>query len=88
MMEMPQTMSRSRKRVDFEQNLAALEAIVHQLEEGDLSLEESLAAFEQGVKLTRECQAALEGAQQRVQLLMEQGDQAELVALNQEPTAE
>jgi exodeoxyribonuclease VII small subunit len=77
-------MSRSRKKIDFEKSLAALEAIVHQLEDGDLSLEESLAAFEQGVKLTRECQAALDAAEQRVQLLMEQGDQSELVDFNQE----
>ena len=57
---------------DFEQALAALEALVEKMEEGDLSLEESLSAFEQGVKLTHECQRALAEAQQRVQVLMQQ----------------
>ena len=45
------------------------------MEEGDLSLEESLQAFEKGIKLTRECQAALQKAEQKVQrLISEDGD--------------
>jgi exodeoxyribonuclease VII small subunit len=72
-------MARSKKKIDFEQNLSALETIVHQLEDGELSLEDSLNAFEQGVTLTRECQAALNDAQQRVQLLMQKNGEAELV---------
>lgn len=60
------------KAPDFEQALAALEALVEKMEDGDLSLEESLSAFEQGVKLTQECQRALGEAQQRVQVLMQQ----------------
>jgi exodeoxyribonuclease VII small subunit len=59
------------KKIDFEASLAQLEALVGQLEEGDLSLEKSMEAFEQGVKLTRECQQALKEAEQKVQLLME-----------------
>ncbi|TDJ48486.1 MAG: exodeoxyribonuclease VII small subunit [Gammaproteobacteria bacterium] len=47
-----------------------LEQIVEQLEGGDLSLEKSLAQFEKGVKLSRECQAALTNAEQKVQILM------------------
>ena len=47
-----------------------LEQIVEQLEGGDLSLEKSLAQFEKGVKLSRECQAALTEAEQKVQILM------------------
>ncbi len=47
------------KTPDFEQALAALEALVEKMEDGNLSLEESLSAFEQGVKLTQECQRAL-----------------------------
>jgi exodeoxyribonuclease VII small subunit len=46
--------------------------MVEQMEDGELSLEESLKAFEQGVKLTRECQQALQEAEQKVQLLSEQ----------------
>jgi exodeoxyribonuclease VII small subunit len=41
------------------------------MEDGDLSLEESLQAFETGIKLTRECQAALQRAEQKVQILMD-----------------
>ena len=59
------------KKIDFEASLAALEALVEEMEEGELSLEDSLAAFEKGIKLTRECQQALKSAEQKVQVLME-----------------
>ena len=55
---------------NFEQALAELEALVRRMEAGDLPLEESLAAFEQGVRLARECQQALRSAEQRVQVLL------------------
>jgi exodeoxyribonuclease VII small subunit len=55
--------------VDFEAALAELEQLVDQMEAGDLSLEASLAAFERGVKLTRQCQAALRSAELRVKQL-------------------
>ena len=55
---------------DFEKALANLEELVTAMEEGELSLEESLQAFEKGVKLTRECQSALDQAEQKVQLLV------------------
>jgi exodeoxyribonuclease VII small subunit len=54
---------------DFEQSLDALEQLVEQMERGDLSLEESLAAYERGVGLYRRCQTALEQAEMRVRLL-------------------
>lgn len=60
------------KPVDFEQALTELEALVARMEAGDLSLEESLKAFEEGVKLTRECQTQLSAAEQRVQKLLEE----------------
>jgi len=47
-----------------------LEALVERLEQGDLALEESLAAFERGVALTRTCQAALKDAEQKVEILL------------------
>jgi exodeoxyribonuclease VII small subunit len=53
----------------FERSLAELEAIVARLEGGELSLEDSLAAYERGVALYRECQGALDAAEQRVRLL-------------------
>jgi exodeoxyribonuclease VII small subunit len=54
---------------DFEQSLHALEALVGTMEAGDMSLEESLAAYERGVGLYRHCQLALEQAELRVRQL-------------------
>jgi len=62
---------------DFEQSLGKLEDLVASLESGDLTLEESLKTFEQGIKLTRSCQTALTEAEQKVNLLLEQ-DNGEL----------
>ena len=53
----------------FEEALAELEAIVDQLERGDLSLQDSLQSFERGVALTAACQRALSAAEQRVEML-------------------
>jgi exodeoxyribonuclease VII small subunit len=61
---------------NFEQSLAQLEALVSQLESGDLPLDQALARFELGVRLTRECQSALSAAQQKVQLLLQRGGAA------------
>lgn len=55
---------------DFEASLAELEAIVEQLEQGELSLDESLKHFERGVQLTRVCQTALTQAEQKVEILL------------------
>ena len=64
---------------DFENALDELENLVTAMEEGELSLEESLAAFEKGIKLTRECQTALQKAEQKVQVLLnEEGDTEDL----------
>jgi len=59
---------------NFEQSLAQLEALVSQLESGELPLDQALERFEQGVRLTRECQSALSTAQQKVQLLLQRGE--------------
>lgn len=68
-------MARKKTAVDFEQSLGALQTLVERLESGDLSLEDSLSAFEQGVALTRECQQALTQAEQKVSQLLEQDGQ-------------
>ncbi|NLZ78153.1 MAG: exodeoxyribonuclease VII small subunit [Gammaproteobacteria bacterium] len=65
-------MARQKKTPVFEQSLSDLQALVERLESGDLSLEESLATFEQGISLTRECQSALQNAEQRINVLLEQ----------------
>tara|TARA_B110000238_G_scaffold192263_1_gene227413 strand:+ start:1839 stop:2054 length:216 start_codon:yes stop_codon:yes gene_type:complete len=61
--------------MDFEQQLESLEALVESLESGDLSLEDSLTSFEQGIKVARDCQQALKQAEQKVEVLMRQGDE-------------
>lgn len=57
------------KKFDFNKGLEELEVIVQTMEEGDLSLEDSLKYFEQGVALTRQCQTALKEAEQKIALL-------------------
>ncbi|MCY4212608.1 MAG: exodeoxyribonuclease VII small subunit [Gammaproteobacteria bacterium] len=64
--------------VDFEAALKALEDLVKQMESGELGLEASLAAFERGVKLTRQCQAALKQAELRVRTLTEDNELEDL----------
>jgi exodeoxyribonuclease VII small subunit len=54
----------------FEASLEALERIVQQLENGDLPLEKSLELFEQGIKLSRECQERLSQAERRIEILL------------------
>ena len=68
-------MAASKKTVDFERSLQQLEELVNKMEAGDLSLEESLKAFEAGIKLTRQCQATLSAAEQKVQLLLQEKGQ-------------
>ena len=63
------------KEFNFEKALENLEELVTSMENGELSLEDSLKAFERGIKLTRECQTALKDAEQKVQVLInEEGD--------------
>ena len=69
---------RSNKTPDFETALAELEALVERMEQGDLSLDESLKQFERGVQLTRSCQKALKDAEQKVQVLLEKGGKESL----------
>jgi exodeoxyribonuclease VII small subunit len=59
---------------DFERSLDELEQLVGKMEKGDMSLDESLQAFERGVSLYRNCQGALEQAELRVRLLMDPND--------------
>jgi exodeoxyribonuclease VII small subunit len=60
----------ARKKEKFEEALQKLEAIVTQMEEGDLPLEETLKAFEDGVKLARFCANKLDEAERKVEKLM------------------
>lgn len=67
-----------KKAPDFEQALAELEALVERMEQGELSLEQSLKDFERGIELTRHCQLALKEAEQKVQILLEKDGEARL----------
>jgi exodeoxyribonuclease VII small subunit len=71
-------LARDSKAPDFEQALAELEGLVERLEHGDLPLDEALKAFERGVALTRHCQASLQAAQQKVEILLKRGGKAEI----------
>jgi exodeoxyribonuclease VII small subunit len=57
---------------NFEEHLNALESVVEQLERGDLSLEESVRLYEEGIKLSDACKKELEAAEGKIQLLVEQ----------------
>lgn len=70
-------MARKKAALDFEQSLSELQALVERLESGELPLEESLSAFEQGIRLTRDCQSALTQAEQKVQILLERDGEPE-----------
>lgn len=56
---------------NLEKSLGQLEDVVQQLEDGDIPLEKALQQFEKGVKLSRDCQQALDSAEQRVKILIE-----------------
>ena len=68
-----------RKKLDYEAAVSELESLVERLEQGDISLEESLKLYERGVLLTRDCQEALQAAEQKVQMLLLQSGQSDLV---------
>jgi len=70
---------RNPKQAGFEQTLSELETLVTRMEAGDLPLEEALRQFERGVQLTRDCQNALQNAQQKVQILLQKPAGAALV---------
>ena len=61
----------AKKAPNLEKSLESLEALVEELESGDLPLEKAMKKFEDGIKLTRGCQAALKDAEQKLQILLE-----------------
>lgn len=63
-------MSKDEQPKSFEASLEALEEIVHQLEGGDLPLEKSLELFEDGIRLSRQCQERLNQAERRIEILL------------------
>ena len=61
----------STKKFDLEKSLAELEELVDELESGDLPLDKAMKKFEEGIKLTRGCQAALKEAEHKVEILLQ-----------------
>ncbi len=77
-------MARKKNSTLFEDSLEELEQLVEQMEQGDLSLEDSLKSFERGVKLTGTCQKALQDAEQKIQILLEKNGKQTLEPFNDE----
>lgn len=77
-------MAKKKPTIAFEDALKELETLVEKMERGDLSLEESLQYFERGVTLTRLCQQALQEAEQKVEILLEKGEQSDVKPFNDE----
>lgn len=69
--------------VNFESSLSELQQIVEKMEHGNLSLEASLTAFEQGVRLTQQCQKALADAEQKVQILLQKSGEETLAPFSE-----
>ena len=69
---------------NFERSIEQLETLVAAMEDGELSLEDSLEAFEKGIKLTRECQSALRQAEQKVLVLMDESGTTQDLKLEDE----
>jgi exodeoxyribonuclease VII small subunit len=67
----------TKKSVNLEKSIADLETLVDELESGDLPLEKAMKKFEEGIKLTRQCQAALKEAEQKVEVLVQSAGGAE-----------
>ena len=60
-----------KKTQNFETKLTELEKIVSELEKGDLSLEDSVKKFEEGMKISKECNSLLEDAEKRITIILE-----------------
>ena len=67
-------MAKKDKQIQFEEAFKRLEGIVTKLESGDLSLEDSMTLFEEGIILTKTCKSRLEAAEQKIQLLLKDSD--------------
>ena len=66
--------------LNFEKALDELEGKIEKMGRGELSLEDSLKYFEEGIALARKCQGALKEAEQKVQILIQQNDESHLTS--------
>ncbi len=75
----------ARKKIEnlnFEDSLSELETIVHQLEQGELTLEDSMTLFERGLHLSQNSQSKLSQAEQKIKILLEQNGSQSLQEFN------
>lgn len=79
-------MAEKNETTNFETSLKRLEALVSQMEQGDMPIEDALKAFEEGIGLTRDCQAILDQAEQKVKVLVENRGTIEAQPLNRADT--
>ncbi len=63
-----------KEQIPFEEAMKQLETIASELEKGDLNLDESVAKFEEGMKLSKQCSELLESAEKRITILLKDGD--------------
>ena len=70
----PNKTAEPQRKGEFEKSLARLEEVVKRLESTDLALDEAMKLFEEGVKLSRECQEQLEEAEGKVEILLKKAD--------------
>jgi len=70
----PNKAPETQRKGEFEKSLARLEEVVKRLESTDLSLDEAMKLFEEGVKLSRDCQKQLEEAEGKVEILLKKAD--------------
>ncbi len=68
-------MAEKEKKLNFEETMKNLEQIVNELEKGDLSLDTSVAKFEEGMQLSKQCSEFLEDAEKRITVLLKDGEQ-------------
>lgn len=73
------------EKISFEESMQKLEKIAVELEKGDLSLEESLTKFEEGMKLSKQCNEIIENAEKKITILLQK--EGELVEENFTPEA-
>ena len=69
------------KTINLDKSITDLEKLVDELESGDLPLEKAMKKFEEGIKLTRQCQAALKEAEQKVEILVQSAGGEETLEL-------
>ena len=65
------------KDINFEENMSKLESIVADLEKGNLNLDDSVKKFEEGIKLSKECNKMLEEAEKKITILLQEDEEVE-----------